>query len=454
MGNLEFRTGLATGVTPQGQCTEPDSNTCADGELYTNQWGYSRGILGTRKQANTASDNTADQSANHVMANFSWLHHSARRQHLQSRYRHYPSKWLCNGRKQNRRANKVTSTCLKDPDLLTAPSISAYTDANNKTQRATVQFAIIDQNNYFDEDQNAPANVTKVMQNAHGAPIVPHVPVEIEVCINEKEQSKHFHPDEQIPNIVSLFEQSSDAKPWRASTSSPRVNGQRGTVDHRYHAAGGGASNNYRFEGTVDGQRTVCLRFDAKDFDKHGLTNTNTADPRTVFGCKATDAAVEAMAPYDFAETEKLNENGDVDGFNPAWTLEARNAYWGTSNKTRFTPRVYGSSSSYELKGTPMKVYPYNSLHKTPIEVNSTCSKKLEIELDSSLQGSLVVDIRAVQRQPRSTFGGATEDRVFYSSSQTMINFAPYHTGVKPINSPHWPYHFGHQGHASSTIII
>ena len=420
VGNLEFLTGLAAGVTPQGQCTENNAN----GELYTNQWGYSKGILGTRKQANRASDNTADQSANHVMANFpgSTTVHGANTCRVPIDTTH-PNGYATDGSKPS--SNKVTSTCLKDPDLLTAPSISAYSaNSGNKRQSATVGL--------LSSTRTTTLTRTKRTSKRHQghakarSSIVPHVPVEIEVCINEKEQSKHFHPDEQIPNIVSLFEQSSDAKPLARFNIVTKA----GTV-HWHHAVR--RCQQLRFEGTVDGQRTVCLRFDAKD-DKYGLTNTNTADPRTVFGCKATDAAVEAMAPYDFARTQKIKEDGTVDGFNPAWTLEAR-TYWGASNKTRFTPRVYGSSSSYELKGTPMKVYPYNSLHETPIQVESTCSKKLEIELDSSLQGSLVVDIRAVQRQPRSTFGGATEDRVFYSSSQTMINFAPYHTGVKAINS-------------------
>jgi len=427
-GNLEFNTaGLAAGVTPQGQCTENDANANANGELYTNQWGYSRGILGTRKEADKASDNTKDQMAKHVMANFP----GSTTVYGDNSCRSSTGAYLMLGSHNNRRQGNVTSTCLKDPDLLTAPSISAYTDANHKTQRATVQFAIIDQNNYFNEDESAPDYITQsIMKTAHGNPIVPHVPVEVEVCINEAEQSKHFHPDEQIPNIVSLFEQSSDEKPLARFNVVTKGIGGAETVAHRYYAAGGGASKNYRFVGSNPGERTVCLRFDQKDFNNHGSTSTSGSNPATFFGCKATDDAVEAMAPYDFPRTHKI---GNDNGFNPAWTKDARDAYWSKPKNHKHTPRVYGSSSSYNLTGTPMKVYPYNSLYNTSIQVASTCSKKLEIELDSSLQGSLVVDIRAVQRQPGTTKDAT--DREFYSSSQTMINFAPYHTGVKAINS-------------------
>lgn len=460
-GNLEYKP-MGSGKTNQGQCTENDhrdTGAVVDGTLYTSQWAYTRGNAGTRSEADKSS-----QTATHATANFpgsTTIIPAASENQCKTAGGGY---LMSQSKSLDRRQSTPGSICFKDPDLLTSPTISKYDEdgtADNgqtygavkgATQSATVKFAIIDQNNYFDEDAGAINEVRTAQPAAHGHLQPYQAPTEIEVCINEAEQSKHFHVDERIKHIASLFRDRGEGKKplarFRIATKSAG-----GTTKYTYKEFDKTVAKSVqqmRFEGTADGARSVCVKFDDKDFDRHGLSG------KTAFGCKATAKSVTDIEPYDFPVTEKMSNGATPTriGWNPAWGRTAIDAFYakygGDFIKRR--PRVFGSSdemdnaqsTSFKLDAPGMKVYPYNTrldkktntwddIQANPIRVASECSQKLEIEMDSSIQGSVVVDIRVVQKQQLASKTGsaqtvADKQFVYYSSSQTMINFAPYHT--------------------------
>ena len=439
-GNLEASSTDAT----VGQCKEVDSDTTRDsqvaGDFYTERWVYTHGLRGTRQKSDQASTNPASSSeANALHAHWNFPDSRVALTNNRCRKAVNAAGWGSNqGYIMSGVTNKRTGTandpngtsCLKDPDMRTSGTVSRL--ASGGTQRATVEFTVVDQNNYYQEDVVPPP---EVLQNAtasdhyHGSLHAQMTPMDIEVCISNDEQARHFHPDELIPNVAKMF---TGASPHAKFVVVTKQGGGTSEKVIKFDANKPSLGQQIRFKKVGAATKSVCVTFSKEYLHEYGGFEPSGASDKTAFMCKATPTSTTSIMPYDFPITQSTGTSGSKT--HTAWKTGAQNAYYAINKHAKTRPRVVGSSDTYTVGGT---VHTYNSRLRSSslnpsaaertIPVESNCGQKLQIELDDSVQGSLVVDIRATQVQSRSQDTATTKELVYYSSTQTMINFAPYH---------------------------